>query len=180
MQKARYKVVEWHALSEKEVLRLLQTSEEGLSEDEVRKRLQIYGKNELKEIHKIRPFSIFIAQFKSFFVYLLIVAAIICIALGHFLDFYAIMAIVMLNACLGFVQNYKAEKAIENLKKSLRLKAKVIREGVAHNIDSAEIVPGDLILLEEGDKVCADARIIESYDLQCNEAVLTGESMPVS
>lgn len=169
----------WHALSKEEVLEKLETSTNGLSEKEARKRLEVYGSNEIEEKKKINPFLIFLSQFNSFFVYLLMIAAFISLLFSRFLDFFTIFAIIILNASLGFIQNYKAEKAIEALKKRLVQKAKVIRDGVLHEINAVEVVPGDLIVLEEGDKVVADARIIESYELQTNEAVLTGESLPV-
>jgi Ca2+-transporting ATPase len=172
--------MDWHALDAKEVLKKLGSSENGLNEEEAKKRLKTYGRNEIKEVHKVSALAIFISQFNSFFVYLLIAAALISFLFSHWLDFYAILAIIILNASLGFVQNYKAEKAIYALKKSLVRKAKVIRENAIHEIDAEEIVPGDILLLEEGDKIVADARLLEANELQCNEAALTGESLPVA
>jgi len=171
--------IAWHALSEQEVLKQLNTSVEGLSTIEAKKRLKIYGKNELKEVYKVKPFIIFLSQFNSFFVYLLFIAALISLIFSHWIDFYAILAIIILNSSLGFIQNYKAERAIQNLKKRLTHKAKVIRDNVLYEIDTSEVVPGDIIILQEGDKVVADARIIETHELQTNEAVLTGESFPI-
>jgi Ca2+-transporting ATPase len=172
--------MDWYALDAKEVLKKLGSSKSGLSEEEAKKRLKNYGRNEIKEAHKVSALAIFISQFNSFFVYLLIAAALISLLFSHWLDFYAILAIIILNASLGFVQNYKAEKAIYALKKSLVRKAKVIRENKIHEIDAEEVVPGDILLLEEGDKIVADARLIEANELQCNEAALTGESLPVA
>ncbi|MEM2478758.1 MAG: cation-transporting P-type ATPase [Candidatus Pacearchaeota archaeon] len=171
--------VQWHAISLEEAFKKLNSSKEGLTKDEAKRRLAIYGPNEIREVHKIKPLTIFISQFNSFFVYLLLIAALIAAIVEHWLDFFAIMAIIILNASLGFVQNYRAEKAIENLKKVLVLKAKVLRGGVLYEIDANEVVPGDIIILSEGDKVVADARLIESHELQTNEAILTGESVPV-
>jgi Ca2+-transporting ATPase len=172
--------MDWHALDAREVLKKLGSSESGLSEEEAKKRLKNYGRNEIKEVHKVSALAIFISQFNSFFVYLLFAAALISLLFSHWLDFYAILAIIILNASLGFVQNYKAEKAIYALKKSLIRKAKVIRENKIHEIDAEEVVPGDILLLEEGDKIVADARLLEVNELQCNEAALTGESLPVT
>ena len=107
------------------------------------------------------------------------IAAFISLLMHHLFDFYAIMAIIILNVIIGFVQNYRAEKAIQNLKKMLQPKTKVIREGILYEISIKDIVPGDIIILHEGDKIPGDARIIESHQLQCNEAILTGESIPV-
>ncbi|MEM4152701.1 MAG: calcium-translocating P-type ATPase, PMCA-type [Candidatus Pacearchaeota archaeon] len=177
--KNKNSVIEWHALEEEEVLKQLNSTKEGLNVEEVQERLKIYGKNEIKERHKIRPIIILLSQFNSFFIYLLLIAAIISLLAAHLLDFYAILAIVVLNAFIGFIQNYKAEKAIQNLKKSLVPKARVLRKNILYEISATEIVPGDILILEEGDKIMADARIIESHELQCNEAILTGESAPV-
>jgi Ca2+-transporting ATPase len=181
-RKEKKACMDWHAhaLDAREVLKKLGSSESGLSEEEAKKRLKTYGRNEIKEVHKVSALAIFISQFNSFFVYLLFAAALISLLFSHWLDFYAILAIIILNASLGFVQNYKAEKAIYALKKSLIRKAKVIRENKIHEIDAEEVVPGDILLLEEGDKIVADARLLEVNELQCNEAALTGESLPVT
>jgi Ca2+-transporting ATPase len=168
----------WHALSEKEVLRKLRTTITGLSEREAQIRLRKYGENKLKEIHKIKPFTIFLQQFKSVLIYILLVAAFISGFMQHWLDFWIIFAIIFLNAILGFVQHYKAEKSIEKLKQLLIPEVKVIREGKLEKISATRLVQGDILVLEEGDRIMADSRLIESENLQTNEAVLTGESMP--
>ncbi|MEM4318604.1 MAG: cation-translocating P-type ATPase [Candidatus Pacearchaeota archaeon] len=172
---------EWqaHALTAQEVMKKLGSSKNGLSMTEAKRRLAIYGKNEIKEVHKIKPFLIFLSQFNSFFIYLLLIAAVISIIMRHLIDFYAIIGIVFLNAALGFVQNYKAEKAIQKLKASLVQKAKVLRDGKVVELNAFDIVPGDILILEEGCKVVADARLIEAYELKADEAILTGESIPV-
>lgn len=169
----------WHTLSVKEVLKRLKTSEKGITKKEAQKRLGYYGHNELEKKVSFSILKMFFSQFNSFFVYLLIIAAFISLLMHHLLDFYAIMAIIILNAIIGFVQNYKAEKAIQNLKNLLQTNTKVIRDGVLYKIPIKELVPGDIIILHEGDKISGDARIIESHQLQCNEAILTGESIPV-
>jgi len=168
----------WHSLSKKEVLDELKSSEKGLKEEEVKLRLEKYGLNRLKEIHKIRPFIIFLRQFRSILIYILITAAIISALLKNWLDAWAISAIVMLNSFIGFIQEYKVEKAIKYLKSMLMPRAKVFRKDKLIEIAAIEIVPGDILVFYEGDKIMADARLIECHDLQTNEATLTGESMP--
>ncbi|MEW6609261.1 MAG: calcium-translocating P-type ATPase, SERCA-type [bacterium] len=157
----------------------LNTSKNGLSIIEAEKRLEKFGLNILKEIKKISPFTIFINQFKSFIVGILIAAVVISLFIQEYLDAIVIAGILVLNAVLGFVQEYRAEKSIEALKKLISLKAKVIRGGKVCEIPAEEVVPGDILVLEEGDKIPADARLIEAINLQTQEASLTGESTPV-
>ncbi|MBI2135702.1 calcium-translocating P-type ATPase, SERCA-type [Candidatus Woesearchaeota archaeon] len=151
----------------------------GLTSTEVSSRLQKYGLNVLKAKKAISPFEIFVAQFKSFVVGILLVAVIISVVLGEYLDSAVIGAILVLNAVLGFVQEYKAGKAIEALKKLGSIKAKVLRDGKEVEVDASELVPGDILIIEEGDKISADSRIIEVISLETQEAALTGESTPV-
>ena len=169
----------WHALNEKEIFEKLKSSENGLDEKEAAGRLREYGLNELKEFHKISPIKIFLSQFVSILVYILIIAALISALLKHWIDFWVISAIVLLNAFFGFIQQYKAERAVRELKQMIVPRVKVIREGRLRTMLSLHIVPGDIIALDEGDKIPADARILVANNLQANEAVLTGESMPV-
>lgn len=164
---------------EKEVLRELKTTENGLSQEEAKARLQKYGENKLIEEEKTGPIKIFLTQFKSSIIWILIIAMIISGAAKEWTDFWVIFAIIILNAILGFLQEYKAEKAIDALKQIMSPKAKVIRDGKEQMIDAKEIVPGDLILLETGDKITADARIIQTTHFEVQEAALTGESIPV-
>ena len=168
----------WHALDKKEVLAELQTSEQGLSEKEAFFRLKKYGKNELKQLKKLSPISIFLQQFKSVFIIILIFAALFSIVIGHYIDFSVILAIVIINSCIGFFQQYRAEKTIASLKEMLVPKVKVLRDNVLSEILSTEIVQGDILLVSEGDKVMADCRVLHSNGLEINEAVLTGESFP--
>jgi len=168
----------WHALSKEAVLAELESKEEGLSEEEVATRLQKYGFNKLQERKRAKALILFLQEFRSPLVYILVAAAVISLLLAHLIDFYVIIAIVLLNSCLGFSQHYRAEKAIQNLKQLLVPKAKVIREGKLKEISSHYLVPGDILIVGEGDKISADARIFEATNLQVNEAVLTGESMP--
>ena len=169
-----------HAKTSEELFKELRTSKQGLTKEEAEKRLEQYGKNVIKKTHRLRPLKILLEQFNSFLIYILIIAAIVSFLIQHFLDGIVISAIVILNAAIGFSQQYKAEKAIKGLKELLIQKSKVIRQGKLQEIPSEELVPGDIVILNQGDKINADCRIIESENLQTNEAILTGESLPVS
>jgi len=169
----------WHAMPLKEVVRSLGSNENGLSEEEVQRRHLEYGKNIINEVKCKSKFVVFLKQFNSFLIYILILAAVISGFLGHLVDVGVIGLIIILNGVIGFIQEYKAEEIIEKLKKSLKYKAIVVRNGVQKEIDSKLLVPGDVVLLDVGDKVLADCRILDSNSLQVNEAVLTGESFPV-
>jgi len=162
-----------------EVFKELNTNKDGLTEKEAQARLKKYGYNEIKEAKKISPLIIFFRQFQSIVIYILIFALIISIFLGETVDAIVIGAIVVANAILGFVQEYKAEKSIEALKKLASLKATVLRDGKEKDIDAKFLVPGDIVKLETGDKIPADCRIYELINLQTLEAPLTGESTPV-
>ncbi|OYT42492.1 MAG: calcium-translocating P-type ATPase, PMCA-type [Candidatus Aenigmarchaeota archaeon ex4484_224] len=155
----------------------------GLTSEEAKKRLQIYGKNEIRRKKKVSPIQIFLSQFKSPIILLLIFAAIISLAINYhsqesFFDSILILIIVFAAAIAGFVQDYKAERAIEALQKLSTPKAKVIRDGKKVEVDSTEIVPGDILVLEAGDIVPADAEILEG-ELELDESILTGESKAV-
>ncbi len=170
----------YHAQEVASVLANLSTSEKGLSTDEANKRLQQYGPNELKEKQKISALKIFLGQFNSPVVWILLGAMFISAIIGEVADFIVIAIILIANAIIGFVQEYKAEKAIEALKKMASLKAIVIRDGKEQEIDAKLLVPGDIILLETGAKIPADSRLLEIVDLKTQEAALTGESTPVT
>lgn len=170
----------WHSKSEKEVLEKLETTKEGLSDETVSIRLKEYGPNQIKETNKISPIRIFAEQFASILIYILIAAAVLSGFLGHWIDFTVIVAIVVLNAGIGFTQQFKAEKAIQELKKMFVRKVRVMRSGRMKEILSTELVPGDIVVFDSGDKVAGDSRLIEVEDLGVNESVLTGESNPVS
>jgi Ca2+-transporting ATPase len=167
-----------HSLEFKEVLRLMESSEEGLSEEEAKLRLEKFGPNKLREERRITSLEIFARQFKSFLIIILIVASAISFLVGEAKDAVVIFSIVILNAVLGFVQEYRAEEALEALKKLAAPKAKVIREGRERIIQASKVVPGDILLLEAGDCVAADARLIKAVNLKVDEALLTGESIP--
>ena len=168
----------YHALDVKSVLISLNTSEKGLSDEEAKKRLGKFGINEIERTKKISPLAILVRQFTSFVVMILLFAIVISLTIGENLDALVISIIVVLNGIFGFTQEFKAEKAIEALRKLTALKARVIRDNDEIEIDSKELVPGDIILLETGDKVPADARLTHVVALKIDEASLTGESMP--
>ncbi|MBU0627849.1 MAG: calcium-translocating P-type ATPase, PMCA-type [Nanoarchaeota archaeon] len=170
---------DYYSIDIKELMKQLKTSEKGLTTKEAQKRTEQYGLNEIEEKKQISPFKIFFSQFASFIVYVLIAALVISIITGEKIDAIVIGFILILNAVMGFIQEYKAEKAIEALKKMASLKAKVLRDGKEQKIQTSQLVPGDIIILETGDKVPADARLIEITDIQTQEAALTGESLPV-
>jgi len=174
------KEIFWHAISSDKAIEKLKSKSNGLSDEEAAERIKIYGKNEIRKIRRLEPLRILFEQFKSFFVILLIIAAVISGFVAHWVDMYVILGIVVLNAGIGFFQNYKAEKTILALKGMLVTKTKIIRSGILKEIPASEIVPGDILMLQEGDRIVADSRIIETHDLQTNEAVLTGESMPIN
>ncbi len=170
---------EWHALSPDEALAVLGSRRSGLSQAEARLRLLEHGPNELMARRKTSPILAFLRQFLSPLIYVLLVAVIISAAVGHFLDASVIMGVLILNAVIGFIQETRAEKAMEALIQMAAPRARVRREGQVRLLPAREIVPGDIVLLETGDKVPADARLIEVSNLKVNEAMLTGESMPV-
>ncbi|HDQ06915.1 MAG TPA: cation-translocating P-type ATPase [Candidatus Bathyarchaeota archaeon] len=177
---------EWHSVEKEKVLESLNANEAGLSTEEVERRLEKFGPNELAEKKGISPLQIFLGQFKDVFVLMLIVAMIISIVIAvtssegeEFVDAATIGAIVVLNAVVGFVQEYRSEKAMEAMKQLTAPKARVLRDGTEKIIPSREIVPGDIVLLEAGDRVPADGRLLEVVDLKTDEALLTGESTAV-
>ncbi|MDP4039243.1 MAG: cation-translocating P-type ATPase [Candidatus Pacearchaeota archaeon] len=163
-----------------EIFKILNSNSEGLTEQEAKKRLEKYGLNQLKEKKKINPLVIFFKQFKSFIIYILLFAVLISLLTREYIDSAVIGAILVFNALFGFIQEYKAEKSIEALKKLSALKTRVLRDEKIKEIDAKELVPGDIIILEEGDKIPADARIIEQKNLRVLESSLTGESSPSS
>ncbi|MBI1969400.1 calcium-translocating P-type ATPase, SERCA-type, partial [Candidatus Woesearchaeota archaeon] len=169
----------FHTKEVKAVLAELQSSPEGLTTAEALQRLQQYGYNEIQEEKKKSPIILFLELFKSPIVWVLIAATLISAFVGEYFDAIVIGLILVLNAIMGFVQEYKAEKAIEALKRMASLKAKVLRDGREQEMDARELVPGDIIILETGNKVPADARLLELSNLQTQEATLTGESLPV-
>jgi len=170
----------WHTKDTDDILKKLSTSIQGLDEKEAELRLKKYGFNEFIEKRRITPLLIFLRQFKSFLIIILLVATLISILIGRVIDATVIFALVLINAILGFVQEYRAEKSMQTLKGLVVPKAKVIRDGQEKEILARKLVPGDIILLEEGDRIPADARLLETLDLKVDESSLTGESTPVT
>lgn len=161
------------------ILEELGVSEAGLSSEEAEKRLKEYGENELQETEKVSVLQLFISQFKSILILILITASIVSALLGELVDAIVIIFTVFLAGILSFVQEYRAEKAIELLRSLTSPEATVIRDGVENKIPSKNLVPGDLILIQTGDRIPADARIIKGFNLKTDESSLTGESVPV-
>ncbi|GIW54161.1 MAG: calcium-transporting P-type ATPase, PMR1-type [Nitrospiraceae bacterium] len=174
------KPVSWHTMPPDAVVRELASDlDRGLSEQEAARRLAVHGPNELPEAPPASPLSLFLAQFSSLIVWVLIGAAVVSGLLQEWIDAGAILAIVFLNAILGFVQEFKAERSLAALKKLSVATARVVRDGITRSIPARELVPGDVILIEAGDYVPADARLSYAAALRTQEAALTGESTPV-
>lgn len=164
-----------------ELLESLKTSEKkGLSESEIPKRQEQYGKNEIQETGGRSWWILFLKQFKSTLILILFLAALISWFSGHEVDTYVILAVILINTLIGFIQEWKAEKAVASLKSYIKTMAKVIRDGEKKTISAVELVPGDIIILEEGDSIPADARLFLAKNLRAIEAPLTGESVPVN
>ena len=170
----------WHQLSAEEALAKLGSSAAGLSTQEAAQRLATGGPNELAEGERVTPLQILVGQFKSVIIWILIAAGVASAVLGEWVDAVAILAIVVLNAAIGFYQEYSAEKSIAALKKMTAPHAKVRRDGKLASIPAREVVPGDLLALEAGDLVAADARLLQAASLRCIESALTGESEAVA
>ena len=171
----------WHALEGEAAQRALQSdAERGLSSEAVRERLVRFGANALPEPPRRSAARLFLAQLASPLIYLLLVATAIALALGHWSDAAVISCVVLLNAVIGFFQEGRAERALAALRKLATRTARVIRDGQQQSIEARELVPGDLMLVEAGDAICADARLLEGAALQLAEAALTGESLPVN
>ncbi|AXV39616.1 calcium-transporting P-type ATPase, PMR1-type [Methanobacterium sp. BAmetb5] len=171
--------MKWKKLSADETLKTLNSSINGLSSSEAQKRLSEHGKNELVEEKKAGPLRIFLEQFKEILILILIIAAIAAYYVGDTIDAVVILVVVVINAVVGFIQEYRAEKAMEKLKGLISTEAVVLRDGQEQKVPAGELTLGDIVLLEEGDNVPADLRIIESYDLLIDESAMTGESLPV-
>jgi len=169
----------WHSISVKDVLKELKTSVDGLEEKEVVKRLKLHGKNTITKKKKLSGFYILLSQFKSPLIYILIFASIISVFLGENLDATVILLAILVNVIIGFIQEYKANKALDQLKKLVERKARVLRGGREQEIDAESLVVGDIVVLEEGMRVSADGRLISVNELEVNESSLTGESVPI-
>ena len=172
-------IAAWHAIPQQEVVqRLATSSEKGLDPAEAAARLGKYGANRLPEGKKRGPFARFLSQFNNILVYVLLAAGFIKLMLNLWVDAAIIFGVVVLNALLGFVQEGKAEKALDSIRNMLSAEARTVRGGETRMIAAEQLVPGDVVLLESGDKIPADLRLIDAKNLRTEEAALTGESVP--
>ncbi|MDT8375843.1 MAG: cation-transporting P-type ATPase [Mariprofundaceae bacterium] len=169
----------WHIHEAEEVLLKLASSAEGLAQNEVQNRLQEYGLNQLQPARKKSPLARFLAQFHNLLIYVLLGAGVITALLGHWVDSGVIFGVVVINAMIGFIQEGKAEKALDAIRNMLSQQAMVKRDGLFINLPADQLVPGDIVLLQSGDKVPADLRLLKTRELRIEEAMLTGESVPV-
>jgi len=167
--------MKWYKLTQKEVLKRLKTSKNGLSLEEVESRLKKFGPNELPKPKELTRLKLILSQFKSPLIYILLIAGAVTLIIGEFLDSIVIFAAVGINSIVGFIQENKASQALEKIKETLVLEALVIRDGQEKLVEASSLVPGDVIVLRPGNKVPADARLIEAVNLKVNEAALTGE-----
>jgi len=172
-------MINFHNSGRREVLRELQSSPVGLSNKEAQKRLAKSGPNSLIESKPVSRWHIFLSQFINPLIFILLLAGIISILVKEYIDAGVIITAVLINTIIGYLQENKANQSLQELKKVVEHLALVVRDGAETEIDSADLVPGDIIVLRSGQKVPADARVLESVDLQVNEAALTGESVPV-
>jgi magnesium-transporting ATPase (P-type) len=169
----------WHALEAEAVLAALQSTPQGLTTEEVASRRTRYGRNELPPPPKRSPLARLARQFNNVLIYVLLAAGVVTVALGHYADAGVIFGVVVINAIVGFVQEGRAERALEAVRAMLASTAIVLRGGQRHEVSAAELVPGDIVLLASGDRVPADLRLLRAKNLQLDEAALTGDSLPV-
>ncbi len=168
----------WHALSPDEAARLVGSSAEGLAAAEAEERLRRYGPNALPAPPRKGPLLRFLAQFANLLIYVLLASAATTALMGHAVDTAVILGVVIINAIIGFVQEGRAERSIEAVRKMIAPRASVVRDGRRLSVGAADLVPGDLLLLEPGDRVAADVRLVKSRSLRIDESILTGESVP--
>ncbi|HPX60269.1 MAG TPA: HAD-IC family P-type ATPase [Deltaproteobacteria bacterium] len=172
-------LAEWYRKSPDEVLTALETSAEGLSEQEAASRRVHFGPNRLVEEEGISRLMILLHQFTSPLIYILLISAVVTFLLKEYIDSGVILAVVLLNAVIGYTQEFKAEQSVRALKQLLVAKARVVRNGQEHEIPGSDLVPGDIVLLASGTRVPADLRLLHTNELRVDEAMLTGESLPV-
>ena len=168
----------FHTLSIERALEVLRSGPEGLSDAEAETRLVEYGPNRLEEKRRVSPLLLLARQFTDLLILVLAAATVISAVLGEWIDAAAILAIIILNGVIGFFQEYRAERSLEALKQLTSPRARVIRGGAEREIDARDLVPGDILVLSEGDRIPADARLWETVALAADEAALTGESVP--
>ncbi len=166
----------WHALSAASVIDELETAETGLTMGEAAVRLAQYGRNELPAPQPTSLARRFLAQLDNVLIYVLLASAAITGWLGHAVDTSVILGVVVLNALVGVIQEGRAEQALEAIRRIVSPRATVVREGRRISIDAAEVVPGDVLVIEPGDRIAADARLLKARSLLIDEAILTGES----
>src|SRR5215475_57281 len=172
-------VATWHAISANEVVKRLATDgTQGLAAAEAAARLGKYGPNRLPEGRRRGPLMRFLSQFNNILVYVLLGAGFIKLMLSLWVDAAIIFGVVILNSLLGFIQEGRAEKALDSIRNMLSAESRTLRSGETRMIPAEELVPGDIVLLESGDKIPADLRLIEAKNLRTEEAALTGESVP--
>ncbi|MFW6103213.1 MAG: cation-translocating P-type ATPase, partial [Chloroflexota bacterium] len=167
----------WHSLSVSQVLKALDTTASGLEEGEAARRREQHGPNRLEKQKKVSPVVVFLRQFLSPLIYVLLAAATVSLITGHYIDAAVVFGVLLLNAIIGFIQEQQAQQAMEALMRMSAPKAQVRRQDKIESILSESVVPGDIILLESGNLVPADARLIEEANLKVNESSLTGESV---
>ena len=178
---------DWHAAPIEAVYDRLETDESGLSSDAAAARRDEHGPNEIRESETVSPLAIFVSQFQNVLVYLLFVAAGLSVAVGflpgqepHYVDAALIVAILLGNGVFGFFQDYRAEQSMAKLRELSAPDATVLRDGEKHTVPASELVPGDVVVIEQGDAIPADARLVEATNLETNESALTGESATVA
>lgn len=169
----------WHSLTTRQTLDQLASGSNGLTTSEAQRRLEEYGYNELGDEGKVSPWLMLLEQFKNILIIILLIAVVLSAFLGEITDAIVIFVIILFAAGLGFIQEFRAEKAIQALKRMAAPLASVLRDETETEVPSREIVPGDIVIIRTGDRIPADARILECFNLRTDEAALTGESVPV-
>ncbi len=169
----------WHAIDAAEVLKRIGSDKKGLSKIEIRERLEKHGRNEIPKKKSLSKLTVFLRQFRNPLVYVLLIIIIISFLLRHYADSIFILVVLLINTTVGFYQEMKANRSLNELHKMVRIKVRVRRGNNEKEIDSSQLVPGDIVIIKEGDRIAADARIITSRNLRTDESTLTGESLPV-
>ena len=170
----------YHTMTIRETVKSLGTDPKaGLSSSEAGIRLSKYGRNRIDAKSGISPWKILADQFKDIIIVLLIIAAAVSFSIGDIIEGAAVLGVILITAFFGFITEYRAERSVEELQKMITPVAKVLRDGEVDEIDASLLVPGDIIIIEEGDRINADGRLLEADDLMIDESLLTGESEPV-
>ena len=169
----------WHSIETDDVFKKISSSVEGLSQQLSQQRLQEFGPNRIRPAKTKGPLARFLAQFHNVLIYVLLGAGVVTALLGHWVDSGVILGVVIINAIIGFIQEGKAEKALDAIRNMLSHQAMVKRDGKFINLPAEQLVPGDIVSLQSGDKVPADLRLFKLRELRIDEAMLTGESVPV-